>query len=89
MFNQQMNVGRVSIENAFGILKNRWRILHCINACVDQALEILMACCVFHNYHQLKDYQHLQEVLKKIHFFVQGGKCFFFMKVKSPHNMEK
>jgi hypothetical protein len=47
MFNQQMNVGRVSIENAFGILKNRWRIFHCINAHVDQALGILMACCVF------------------------------------------
>ncbi len=47
MFDQQINVGRVSIENAFGILKNRWRILHCINAHVDQAPRILMACCVF------------------------------------------
>jgi len=35
MFDQQMNVGKVNIENVFGILKNRWRILHCINACVD------------------------------------------------------
>ncbi len=89
MFDQQMNVGRVSIENAFGILKNRWRILHCINACVDRAPGILMACSVFHNYCQLKDHHHSQEVFKKIHFVVQGGKCFFFMKVKSRHNMEK
>jgi hypothetical protein len=89
MFNQQMNVGRVNIKNVFGILKNRWRILHCINACVDRAPGILMVCCVFHNYCQLKDYHHPQEVFKNIHFVVQGGKSFFFMKVKSPHNVEK
>ncbi len=35
VFDQQMNVDKVNIENAFGILENRWRILHCINACVD------------------------------------------------------
>jgi len=35
MFCQQMNVGKVNIENAFGILETRWRILHYINACVD------------------------------------------------------
>ncbi len=28
MFHQQMNVGRANIENSFGILKNRWMILH-------------------------------------------------------------
>jgi hypothetical protein len=35
MFNQQMNVDKVNIENAFGILKSKWRILHYIDACVD------------------------------------------------------
>ncbi len=35
MFNQQMIVGKINIENIFGILKNRQRILHCINARVD------------------------------------------------------
>jgi hypothetical protein len=34
-FNQQMNVGRVGIQNAFGILKSKWRILHFINTRVD------------------------------------------------------
>jgi hypothetical protein len=35
MFDQQMNVGRVSIKNVFGILKSRWRILQSINTHVD------------------------------------------------------
>jgi hypothetical protein len=30
-----------------------------------------------------------QEILKKIHFVVQGGKCLFFMKVESSHNSKK
>ncbi len=47
-----MNVGRINIENDFGILKNRWRILHCINA-HDQTPGIVVACCVIHNYCQL------------------------------------
>jgi hypothetical protein len=33
----------------------------------------------------LKDYHHLQEVLKKIHFVVQGGKCFYEGQVTSQH----
>lgn len=35
MFDQQMDVGRVNIENAFGILKNKWRILHYVIVRVD------------------------------------------------------
>ncbi len=53
MFDQQMNVGKISIENVFGILKNRQRILHCISACVYQSPEIVVPCCVLHNYDQL------------------------------------
>jgi hypothetical protein len=79
----------LALKMLFGFLKIGGGSLHCINARVDQALGILMACCVFHNYCQLKDYQHPQKVFKKIHFVVQGGKCFFFMKVKLPHNVEK
>jgi hypothetical protein len=41
-----MNVGRIIIENYFRVLKNRWRILHYINAHVDRALGIVVACCV-------------------------------------------
>jgi hypothetical protein len=32
VFDQQMNVGKISIENAFGIFfSNKQRVLHCIN----------------------------------------------------------
>jgi hypothetical protein len=34
-FDQSMNKGHVLIENAFGTLKNQWKILKKINACVD------------------------------------------------------
>ncbi len=50
MFGWQMNVDRVRNENAFGILKNKWKILHYINACVDWAPKIVVACCFFHKF---------------------------------------
>jgi len=34
-------------------------------------------------------YPRPQEVVKKIHFIVQAGKCLSFLKVKLPHNTEK
>jgi hypothetical protein len=36
-FDKQINGGRVSIENAFGLLKMRWRILISLNSRVDTA----------------------------------------------------
>jgi hypothetical protein len=53
MFDQQMNVGRINIENVFGILKIRWRIFHCIYACVDRTPTIVMVYYVLHHYCQL------------------------------------
>ncbi len=44
-YNFSMNKGRVVIENAFGSLKNRWRILRHFNPIVDK-----ITCCVFHNF---------------------------------------
>jgi len=41
-----MNVGRINIDIFFRVFKNRWRILHYINARVDQAFGIVMVCCV-------------------------------------------
>jgi hypothetical protein len=41
-----MNSRKVVIENVFGSLKNRWRILKHF----DKTSLIAIACCVFHNY---------------------------------------
>jgi hypothetical protein len=37
------------IENAFGALKNRWKIFKKFNICVDWAPMITLACCTLHN----------------------------------------
>jgi hypothetical protein len=50
MYEQQVNLNKVSIENVFVILKNRCKILYYIIVCVDRAFKIVVACCVFHNY---------------------------------------
>jgi hypothetical protein len=49
-YNSNMNLGKVVIENAFGSLKNRWRILKHFNFKVDKASSITIVCCVLHNY---------------------------------------
>ncbi len=89
MFDQQMNVGKISIENVFGILKNRQRILHCISARVDQTPEIVVACCVLHNYCKLMGLPPPPKGPQEDPLCHARGKCLFFVKVKSPHNVEK
>jgi hypothetical protein len=70
----------LTLKILLGFLKiGGWSCI-CINAHVDQAPEIVMACCVFHNNCQLKDYHRPQEVFKKIYFVVQGGKCLFLWR---------
>ena len=49
-FDSSINSGRVVIEQAFGSLKNRWRILKGFNMSVDKAALVNLACCVLHNY---------------------------------------
>ncbi|MCO5551314.1 hypothetical protein L7F22_004815 [Adiantum nelumboides] len=50
LFDRQISKGRVCIENAFGMLKNRWRILREVNAHTALATRIAVACCVLHNF---------------------------------------
>jgi hypothetical protein len=45
-----MESGRVKIENAFGILKNRFQILHNLNMSLEYAPTIITACCILHNF---------------------------------------
>ena len=52
-FDSAMNFGRVAIENAFGALKNRWRILKLFNSRVDRAVWVTVACC--YNYCELRN----------------------------------
>jgi hypothetical protein len=49
MFDKHVRKGRVKIENAFGILKNRFQILRNLNVAVDKAADVIVACCVLHN----------------------------------------
>jgi hypothetical protein len=45
-----MNVGRVVIQNAFGSLENRWRILKHFDFRDDKTSPIIIVCCVLYNY---------------------------------------
>ena len=51
-FNARLSRGRIVVEQAFGLLKGRWRILlrqqgiHLENLC-----SIIAACCILHNYY--------------------------------------
>ncbi|MCO5570877.1 hypothetical protein L7F22_024606 [Adiantum nelumboides] len=54
VFDRHIAKGRVKVENAFGILKNRWRILRDLNVNLPLASLFISACCVWHNFVQLK-----------------------------------
>ena len=44
---------RTTIETAFGVLKKKFPIIASTtktNYCVDTKNEIILACCIFHNY---------------------------------------
>jgi len=47
---KSMNSRRVVIVQAFGMLKNRWRILKNFNSRVHRFVRITVACCWLHNY---------------------------------------
>ena len=50
LFDSKWSVGRVKIENAFGILKYKFLILNNLNADLKYASTIVTACCILHNF---------------------------------------
>lgn len=48
-FNAKLSKARVTIENAFGFLKGRFRRLKYVDADVARIPKIIKACCVLHN----------------------------------------
>ena len=54
-FYLEINVGRVLVENAFGLLKGRRRILKRANCSVFRLPKLVAACCVLHNFCQLME----------------------------------
>ena len=53
-FDRHLSKGRVKVENAFGILKNRWRILRELHVALDFSPNVVGACCVLHNFVQMR-----------------------------------
>ena len=55
-FNYRLSRGRRIVENAFGILAQRFRIFHTkIKASTPKITEIIKACCLLHNLVNVKD----------------------------------
>ena len=49
LFNIKLSKARVTIENAFGFLKGRFRRLKHVDADIARIPKIIKACCVLHN----------------------------------------
>uniref|UniRef100_A0A0D6R5D3 DDE Tnp4 domain-containing protein n=1 Tax=Araucaria cunninghamii TaxID=56994 RepID=A0A0D6R5D3_ARACU len=52
-FDEQLLRGFSCIEEAFRILKTRWKILRCMNVHLIHASQLAVACCMLHNICQL------------------------------------
>ena len=53
LFENYLSIGHVKIENAFGILKGRWRFLRDVGVELEKMPKIVMACCVLRNFLQM------------------------------------
>lgn len=54
-YNKKLSSARVKVENAFGILAARFRVLlTTIALCPEKATKIVLACCYLHNFFKKK-----------------------------------
>uniref|UniRef100_A0A8C5MKT5 DDE Tnp4 domain-containing protein n=1 Tax=Leptobrachium leishanense TaxID=445787 RepID=A0A8C5MKT5_9ANUR len=56
VFNYRLSRARRYVECSFGILTNKWRILHRpLDVQVDFCVDIVKCCCILHNYVRARD----------------------------------
>lgn len=53
-FDAHLSRGHHKIENAFGLLKNRWQILKSVSVELERVPRYVVACCVLHNFLQVR-----------------------------------
>jgi len=63
-FNYRLSRARRYVECSFGILANKWRVLHtAINVEPDCADIIVKACCILHNFVRRRDGVNFEDTL--------------------------
>ncbi|XP_063842378.1 uncharacterized protein LOC135090053 [Scylla paramamosain] len=64
IFNYRLSRARRYIECTFGIMANKWRILHRpLNVNIDFAENIIKACCILHNYVRAREGYRYEDTL--------------------------
>ncbi|XP_063585074.1 uncharacterized protein LOC134762506 [Penaeus indicus] len=64
VFNYRLNKARLYVEHAFGILNNKWKILHRpLNVSPELAVNIVKACCILHNFVQERERYNFEDTL--------------------------
>lgn len=75
VFNYRLSRARRLVECAFGILANKWRVLHSpLLVEPDYADDIIKACCILHNYVRRRDGYKFEDTLSNVmEDFGNGG----------------